>query len=336
MPENKTSTITLTHSLATDLRTHFDAWLEDVETQARHLCPQHDITGALCLVATDHVWTSMLDNITNLAQVLAGTYAPQFRADPAWDMPAQHLNNAAAAVVSIYKKEAIRHRDFSIASSTLTTALLASVGETNRNLLKPAFPTLTTYMLSPLQVIDTMTLKHGVATSDDVSALKEPLSRALTSLSNLPNHMNLFLLASQRFTRSGQGETDFNCFKLFLEMMSGFLSVALCLPGYYVQYLAILQQSLATLFPYLEKMQDNLVRSDPVSPFSGVAKGNTVKTSKAKTSAQRPPRTHGKQHQHPTLPVGVPMGQCFSLQPYHHPPLPCPPTSPGTSPKISA
>jgi hypothetical protein len=75
-------------------------------------------------------------------------------------------------------------------------------------------------MLSPRQVIDTMTLKHGVATSDDVSALKEPLSRALTSLSNLPNHMNLFLLASQRcqrLTRSGQGETDFNYFKLFLE-----------------------------------------------------------------------------------------------------------------------
>jgi hypothetical protein len=142
-------------------------------------------------------------------------------------MPAAHANNAAAAVVSLYKEEATRHRNFSMASSALTTAILVSVGETNRNILKTAFPTLKTYMLSP-------------PTSDDVSALKEPLSRAL-SLSNLPNHMNLFVLASQRLTRSGQGETDFNYFKLFLETVSGFPSVALCMPGYYGEYPAILQ-----------------------------------------------------------------------------------------------
>ncbi len=56
MSENKTSTITLTHSLATDQRAHFDDWLEDAETQARHQCPQHDATGALTLVVTDRVW----------------------------------------------------------------------------------------------------------------------------------------------------------------------------------------------------------------------------------------------------------------------------------------
>ena len=299
MSENKTSTITLTHSLAIDPRKHFEDWLEDVETQARHQCPQHDITGALCLVATDHVWAQLPDNTTNATQVLAGTHPPTIRARPTWDMPAAHPNNAAAAVVSLYKEETARHRDFSMASSALTTALLVSVGEANRNTLKTAFPTLKTYMLSPRQVIDTMTLKHGVATSDDVSALKEPLSRALTSLSNLPNHMNLFLLASQRLTRSGQGETDFNYFKLFLETVSGFPSVALCMPGYFVQYPAILQQSLATIFPYLEKMQDHLVRSDPASPFSGAAKGNTTKAPKTKKTNQRPPRTHVKAHQHP-------------------------------------
>jgi hypothetical protein len=43
-------------------------------------------------------------------------------------MLAAHPNNAAAAVVSIYKEEAARHRDFSMASSALTTALLVGVG----------------------------------------------------------------------------------------------------------------------------------------------------------------------------------------------------------------
>jgi hypothetical protein len=262
-------------------------------------------------VATDLVWVQLPENTTNAAQVLAGTHPPVIRARPTWDMPAAHANNAAAAVMSFYREEAARHRDFTMASSALTTALLVSVGETNRNVLKTAFPTLKTYMLSPRQVIDTMTLKHGVATSDDVSALKEPLSRALTSLSNLPNHMNLFLLASQRLTRSGQGETDFNYFKLFLETVSGFPSVALCMPGYYIQYPAILQQSLATIFPYLEKMQDHLVRSDPASPFSGAAKGNTTKTPKTKKT--RPPRTHAKQpnstgYQRPNSPRWGPNG----------------------------
>jgi hypothetical protein len=80
------------------------------------------LTGALCLVATDIVWAQLPDNTTNAAQVLA--HPPAICARPTWDMPAAHPNNAAAAVVSLYKEEAARHRDFSMASSALTTALL--------------------------------------------------------------------------------------------------------------------------------------------------------------------------------------------------------------------
>jgi hypothetical protein len=146
------STITLTHSLANDPRTHLEAWLEDVETQARHQCPQHDITGALSLVLPDIVWQMVPGNITNLAGVAQGD-PPQYRAHPTWDMPAQHPNNAAAAVVCIYQEEAVRHRDFSKASSALTTALLDSVGETNRTLLRTAFPALKPYMLIVRRII---------------------------------------------------------------------------------------------------------------------------------------------------------------------------------------
>ena len=128
------STIHLSHSLATDPRTHLEAWLEDVETQARHLCPQWDITGALTLVVPDNVWEFNPCNI-----VLRTGAAPTVRPRPTWDMPAQHSNSAAAAVVSIYREEATKHRDFQKASSVLTTALLDSVGEANRTLLRTAF-----------------------------------------------------------------------------------------------------------------------------------------------------------------------------------------------------
>jgi hypothetical protein len=103
-------------------------------------------------------------------------------------------------------------------------------------------------MLTPREIVDTMIAKHGVATSDDISKLREPLSRALTSVTDLANHMDLFfLLASQRLTRSGQGETDYRYFELFLETVSGFPTIALSLPGYYFTCPAILQQRRAWL-----------------------------------------------------------------------------------------
>ena len=123
-----------TQTLANDSR----ARLEEFETHARNLCAQHDSTGALTLVASDLVWQSIPANQTSTVRTAAGH--PPFRSRPTRDQPQPHANNAAAAVVSLYKMEATRHADYSMASSTLNTALLASVGEKNRNHLKTTFP----------------------------------------------------------------------------------------------------------------------------------------------------------------------------------------------------
>ncbi len=55
----------------------------------------------------DIVWNMVPGNITNAAGVAQGD-PPQFRARPTWGMPAVHANNAAAAVVSIYREEATK------------------------------------------------------------------------------------------------------------------------------------------------------------------------------------------------------------------------------------
>jgi hypothetical protein len=109
--------------------------------------------------------------------------------------------------------------------------------------------------------------------------------------------MDSFLLASQRLTltRSGQGETDFSYFTAFLETVSGFPSIALAMPGYYILHPAILQQSMATLFPYLETLRDHLVRSDTSSPFSGAARGPTAPAPRDRRP--RKPKNKGKQQQ---------------------------------------
>ena len=57
-----------------------------------------------------------------------------------------------------------KYNDFSFASSTLNTALLLSIGEVNHNILRTTFPALKPYMLTPLQIVDTMLAQHGVAT----------------------------------------------------------------------------------------------------------------------------------------------------------------------------
>ena len=110
-----------TQTLANDSRAQLEPWLEEFETHARNLCAQHDVTGALTLVASDLVWRSIPANQTSATRIAAGD--PPFRARPTWDQPAPHANNAAAAVVSLYKAENARYADFSMASSTLNTAL---------------------------------------------------------------------------------------------------------------------------------------------------------------------------------------------------------------------
>ncbi len=74
---------------------------------------------------------------------------------------------------------------------------IVSVGEENRNHLKTTFRALKLYMLSPRDLVDTMRAKHGVATSDDVSRLRDPLSRALSDVIVGPDWPHGFLPVGQ-------------------------------------------------------------------------------------------------------------------------------------------
>jgi hypothetical protein len=66
--------------------------------------------------------------------------------------------------------------------------------------------------------------------------------------------------------------TDY-IYLLRCHQQSGFPSVAHSMTTYDAQYPAILQQSLDTLFPFLENMRDYLAKTHPAYPFSGAAKG---------------------------------------------------------------
>jgi hypothetical protein len=74
-------------------------------------------------------------NLTNPVDVAAGQPAV-YRNRPTYAMPADHAGNATSAAVNIHRIVATKHNDFSFASSALTTALLASLGEANENTLR--------------------------------------------------------------------------------------------------------------------------------------------------------------------------------------------------------
>jgi hypothetical protein len=79
--------VSLRFFLVDNPRTQIEEWYDDLMAQARRLCIQWDITGAISLVASDAVWNAVPGNITNLADVLARGDAPQYRARPDFDPP---------------------------------------------------------------------------------------------------------------------------------------------------------------------------------------------------------------------------------------------------------
>ncbi len=77
---------------------------EDLMAQARRLCIQWDITGAITLVASDAVWNAVPGNITNLASVLPRGEAPQYRARSDFDPPTALDPTATAVELANWKQ----------------------------------------------------------------------------------------------------------------------------------------------------------------------------------------------------------------------------------------
>ena len=197
-------------------------WYNDVCSQARNLCAPHEPTGALTLVATDTTWNAYPGHITNIADVLANGDPPQYLARPTWALPAAHAGNATAAVVSLYREELARNHAFVAATSTMAQALLTSIGPDNKTFLEAQFDPDPLYSLTPRQIVDSMMTEHGTTSSEDLKKLRAPLYEPLKALADLEKHMNAFLLASKKLTKSGQGKTPYEYFEAFLETLKGF------------------------------------------------------------------------------------------------------------------
>ena len=263
--------VLLQFSLVDNPRTQIEEWYEDVMAKARGLCIQWDLTGAITLVASDSVWNAVPGNITNLADVLARAAAPQYRARPDFDPPVA-LDPAATAVeLANWKLEMDMHFAYTLAQNTLSLALMASVGPVNKTLLKVEYTPTPLHFLTPRQIIDCMFKKHASLTGPDLKKLRAPLFEPLQAVAELEAHMGKFVLASLKLTATGHGEDSYRYFELFLETIKGFPLISTTLDGFYQRYPTVPQQTITTLFGYLEPMVSHLIEQSGSAPFSGGA-----------------------------------------------------------------
>ncbi len=183
-----TTDLVITRSLVDDPRNSLKKWLEAVEYVARTLCAAWDISGALTLVANDATWTQFPGNTTNLADVIANGDPPDIRARPTWAAPPAHPNNAASAVISIFRQANYNHQAYNVASSMLVKALLVSIVDINETLIRTTFVNVPIYAVTPRQIVDTMLAEYGVPTGDDVKKLRGPFKVALSAIADLNLH----------------------------------------------------------------------------------------------------------------------------------------------------
>jgi hypothetical protein len=161
----------------------------------------------------------------------------------------------------------------------MAQALLTSIGPDNKTFLETQFDPDPLYSLTPRQIVDAMITEHGTTSADDLKKLRAPLCEPLKALADLERHMNTFLLASKKSTKSGQGKTPYEYFEAFLETLKGFPVVGLSMPTFYAQNPTIDRQNMAGLFPYLKAQHPYMLAQSVASTFSGaVIPPSTQKT----------------------------------------------------------
>jgi hypothetical protein len=172
----------LTPTLDADPRLHLREWKISVNRYARTLLAQYDPYGLLSAVADPVVWQALPANIGVDA---AGNVA--YRALPTYPAPTPLIAGDGPATRDIFKAATdARHAHLS-ALAKLTTVLLTSIGETNRNAI--AHPLYDTQLLTPRGIMTAMSNMHGVFTQSDVDALNLPLTVKLPSLSTFEAHV---------------------------------------------------------------------------------------------------------------------------------------------------
>ncbi len=95
--------------------------------------------------------------------------------------------DANPAARDVFKRATDSRAAWLACSASFCTAILESISDANR--LAIADPNTDTLNLSPRDIIIAMTLLHGTMTGAEVDALRIPLKKKVTAISDLPGHI---------------------------------------------------------------------------------------------------------------------------------------------------
>ncbi len=105
-------------------------------------------------------------------------------------------------------------------SASFCLTILYSIGEANRLAISDLLTD--TLYLSPREIIIAITVLHGTMTGAEVDALRQPLKKKLSAVSDLPSHIVAFRGVLARLATVGQAALELDAFRFFIATLSLF------------------------------------------------------------------------------------------------------------------
>jgi hypothetical protein len=185
------------------------------------------------------------------------------KARPDFAVPVDLQANAGLAARDAFKRATDAKAAWLACSATFCVAILESIGESNR--LAMSDTDTATLHLSPRDIINAMTALHGTLTDVEVDALRLPLKKKLSALTDLPAHIVKFRGHLARLTTAGQAPLALDAYRLFLVSLSSF-------PVFH-QYTFIVNGDLRGYATYIGSQHSNILAHSTLRPFSGNVEG---------------------------------------------------------------
>ncbi len=145
------------------------------------------------------------------------------RVRPDFPEPAALATGANPAVRDAFKRAMEIRAAWLACSASLCLAILDSIGEASRLAISDPLTDTLHLCVSPRDIIIAMNVLHGTMTGAEVDALRLPLKKNLSAVSNLHSHIVAYFRGVlARFATAGQAPLELDAFRLFLATLSSF------------------------------------------------------------------------------------------------------------------
>ncbi len=186
---------------------------------------------------------------------------------PEFPAPAALAAGANPAARDVFKRATDFRAAWLTYSASFCAVILESIGDANR--LAIADPATDTLHLSPRDIIVAMTVLHGEMTGAEVDALRLPLRKKLTAISDLPGHIVTFRGTLGRLATVGQAPLPLDVYWWFLATLSPFPVFQQYTLLFTVANGAIAQQTFEDYAAYVLPQLHNILAHSNPRPFAG-------------------------------------------------------------------